>query len=148
MRISNLTALTAGRYKLILEESWYHERPEVRGPDRSWYELIPCKGGAFIGLYSETPRIIFHLYTPRVKNAWLIWDAIKEKPNAVADFHMDGEAMIYLPAEVVHQVAELAGARKKRRLSTEAKAKLVERMKAYQFQGKNHAVELEKTTQF
>ena len=30
----NLANLTANRYKIALEESWHHEDPEVRSPDR------------------------------------------------------------------------------------------------------------------
>lgn len=120
-----LSTLTDERYRIALEESWYHERPEVRNPDRIWYEQIPCQGGAFIGLYSLEP-LILHLYTPRVKNARTIWEAIKDMPGARADFHFDGEAEIFFPLEAVHTVADLAGARKKRRLSEAHKIKLAE----------------------
>ena len=63
---TNLANLTANSYKTALEESWQHERPEVRTQDCIWYEQIPCLGGAFIGLYSLDP-LILQLYTPRVK---------------------------------------------------------------------------------
>jgi hypothetical protein len=127
---SDLSLLAHGRYKLILEESWYHEVPEVRGPDKHWYLQIPCKGGAFIGLYAEAPETILHLYTPRVKNARIIWEQLKNQPGCRADFHMDGEAELYFPPELLHQVAEMAGARIKRRLSPEARLKVAERGRA------------------
>lgn len=119
-----LTDLADGRYRISLEESWFHERPEIRIPNRRWYEQIPCRGGAFISLYSETPTVILQLYSPRVKKARLIFKQIKHIPGCMADFHMDGEAVIYFPAEIIHKVAELAFARKRRHLSEEHKEKL------------------------
>lgn len=120
-----LSKLSGGRYRIVLEESWQHERPEVRNPDRIWYEQIPCQGGAFIGLYSLNP-LVLHLYTPRVKNAKKVWEAIKDVPGTRADFHFDGEAVLYFPLEAVRQVAELAGARRKRRLAESLKVKFAE----------------------
>jgi hypothetical protein len=111
----NLGNLTANRYKIALEESWQHERLEVRFPDRIWYEQIPCLGGVFIGLYSLDP-LILQLYTPRVKNAKVVWEALKDIPGARADFHFEGEAEIYFPLNSLPQVAALAAARKRRRL--------------------------------
>jgi len=131
----NLANLTAGRYKIALEESWHHEDPEVRTPDRIWYEQIPCRDGAFISVYSLNP-LIFHLWTPRPKKARMIWEAVKGAAGVRADFHFDGEAEIYFPLEVVSQVAELAGARRRRRLSGEHRAKLAEVGKDHQFKSK------------
>jgi len=134
----NLANLTAHRYETALEESWHHEDPEVRSPDRIWYEQIPRRGGAFISVYSLTP-LTLKLWTPRPKNARMIWEAVKGAAGARADFHLDGEAEIYFPLEVVSQVAELAGARRKRRLSEEHKAKLAESNKAHRFKPKSYA---------
>jgi hypothetical protein len=130
-----LAELSERRYRILLEESWQHERPEIRVPDRIWYEQIPCQGGAHIGLYSLDP-LILHLFTPRVKNARTVWEAIKDMPGTKADFHFDGEAELFFPLEAIHTVADLAGARKKRRLSEAHKAKLAESSKAYRFKGK------------
>lgn|GEM_PF-1589683 len=144
---SSLTALTGGRYRIALEESWHHERPEVRNPDKLWIEQIPCRGGAFIGLYSLKP-LILQLYTPRVKNAKTIWEAIKNIPGARPDFHFVGEAVLHFPLEAVHTVAHLAGARMKRRLTEAQKAKLSELGKAYRFKGENNGVQTQKWPQF
>ncbi len=134
----SLIALAAGKWRLSLEESWYHERPEVRNPDRRWYEIIPCHGGAFIGLYAETLKVVLQLYTPKVKNARLIWEVIKNKPGVWADFHLDGEVVIFFPAELLDKVAEMAKAKRRRRLSEEHKAKPAEGVKAHRFKSKNH----------
>lgn len=120
-----LSTLAGERYYIVLEESWHHEHPEVRNPDRIWYEQIPCQGGAFIGPYSLSP-LILQLSTSRVKNAHKVWEAIKDVAGTKADFHFDGEAVIYFPLEAIHIVAEIAGARKRRRLSEVHKAKLAE----------------------
>jgi hypothetical protein len=127
MEKAGLAEISENRYRVVLEESWQHERPEIRRPDRRWYEQIPCKGGAFIGLYAEDPTIILQLFTPRPKNARFIFAHIKELPGVKADFGFDGEAVIYFPKELLHQVAEMAEARIKRRLSPEARANLAER---------------------
>lgn len=125
-----LAELSNHRYRIVLEESWHHERPEIRKPDRRWYEQIPCKGGAFIGLYSESPTIVLQLYTPRVKNARFIVNQLKGYSELSSDFHYDGEAVIYFPPELLHQVAEMAEARVRRRLSPEARAQLAARGRA------------------
>jgi len=127
--ISKLTK----RFRIVLEESWYHEKSEVRKPDRRWYEIIPLKGfvkgppqeGPFIGIYSEAPPTL-QLYTNRVKQARIIWKEIKKTPGCRADFHLDGEAVLYFTPELLEQVAEMAGARKRRQLSEEQRTKLIE----------------------
>jgi len=141
-----LAELSERRYRIVLEESWQHERPEVRNPDRIWYEQIPCQGGAFIGLYSLSPFTL-QLSTPRVKNAKKVWEAIKDVAGARADFYFDAEATIYFPIGAVHIVAELAGARKKRKLSEAHKAKLAEANQAYRFKPKVDASKTPKTAQ-
>jgi hypothetical protein len=151
MSQKGLGDFTGGRYKITLEESWYHERPEVRQPDRRWYEQIPCRRGAFIALFAETPAVILHLYTTRVKNARLIFEQIKHISGVKADFHMDGEAVIYFPPELVHQVAELAAARKKKRLSPEHKENLtragINALAAYRLEAKKSNSTSEKKPQ-
>lgn len=133
--ISKLTK----RYRIVLEESWKAERPEVRSPDKHWYEQIPCRGEAFIGLYSEAPPTL-QLYTPRVGNAKNIWREIGDKPDCRADFHMDGEAVLYFPPGLLDVAADLADARRKRtrNLTPEQREKLIEMGKAHRFKGKAH----------
>ena len=129
-----LSKLANNRYRIALDESWKAEAADQRG-DKVWYEQIPCQGeDCFIGVYSLEPFIL-QLSTSRPKTARTIWEAIK---GAKADFHFDGEAVIYFPPEVLPQVAELAGAKKRRRLSEEHKAKLAEVGKANQFKGKSY----------
>lgn len=146
----NLSELSTGRYRIALDEAWKYERPEVRNPDRRWYEQIPCRGGGFIYLESEDPTPVLKLYTPMVKSARAIFNKIKHIPGVTADFHYDGEAMILFPPEVLNQVAELAGARKKRqgrRLSAAEKSQLVEAGIAYRFNGNSAGLQEENPDQ-
>ena len=97
--------------------------PEVRNPDRRWYEQIPCRAGGFIYLYSEDPPTL-GLYTTQVKSARAIMSKI---PGLQAEW-MDGEAVIKFSPDALDQVAEMAGARKKRqgrKLSVEEKSQAV-----------------------
>ena len=134
--MNSLAKLSNNRYKIALDESWHHERPEVRNPDRIWYERIPCKGEAFISIFSIDP-LILHLWTDRVKSAKIIWEAIKDAAGVWADFHFDGEAVIYFPLQSLPQVARLAGARKRRKLSEGHRMKLAEAGMAHWFKPKN-----------
>ena len=110
--------------RIALEESWYHERPEVRNPDRRWYEIIPCKGfkpapmqeGPFICLFQEAPPLL-KLYSNRPQNAKNIWEELKKHEGCRADFHLDGEAELFFPLGLLPLVAEMADARKRRQLS-------------------------------
>jgi hypothetical protein len=69
-----LSKLT-GRFRIALEETYQHERPEVRKQDHRWFEIIPCRGfkkspqeGPYISLHSESPPLLV-LYTNKPKNA-------------------------------------------------------------------------------
>ena len=137
MTIKSLAELTSRKYKVFKEESWYHERPEVRAADWMWYEQLHCPNDlSFIGLYSLDP-IIYQFSTDRPMTAKKIWVVIKDKPGVRADFHFDGEAILYFPPDLVVLVAYMAGARKKRqgrKMSAEEREKLVEAGKSSRFQ--------------
>jgi hypothetical protein len=163
-----LSELTKGRYKIILEESWHVERAEVREPNRRFYERIPCQRGAFISFYCEPETgcllwdavcplrlpdcrehgdLILQLWTPRPKNALVIWEKIKGEDSCHFD-PMDGEGCIFFTAQMVHLVAELAGARRKRRLSPEARARLAEVGKSTRFLPQDYGIQAKEKAQF
>jgi hypothetical protein len=124
--------------------------PKVRNPDRHWYEQIPCREGAFISLYAEDPVPILRLHTPLVKGARAIFNQIRDVPGVRADFHFNDEAESYFPLELLHLVAELARARRKRqgrKLSVAEKTKLVEAGKAYRFRGNSAGRQTENLAQ-
>jgi hypothetical protein len=126
-----------GRYRIELDESWYHEHPEVRAGNQHWYETIPCRGGGLIYLYSETENLLV-LLTP----AKLGQRVLQEVAGAWLRGQPGEETEILFPAEALHQVAEIARARRKRRLSPEHKAKLTEADKAHRFQAKSPVLEM------
>jgi len=68
-------------------------------------------------------------------------------PGVRPDFFYTGEAIIYFPLEAVHIVVEIAGARTKRWLAPEAKARLREQGKAHRFLPQTHGVETPETAQ-
>jgi hypothetical protein len=140
----------------------------VREPDRRFYDRILCKGGAFISLYCEPEPdcllwaagcplrlpdcrehgdLILQLWTQRPKKALVTWQRIRGEVSCHFD-SMDGEVSIFFPARLVSQVAELAGARRKRRLSPEARERLVELGKATRFVPQNYGIEAKETDQF
>lgn len=126
-------------FRIVKEESWHVEKPEVRSEDKRWYDRIPCRGGGFIGLCQEEPIILLELYTPMVKRARMIWKAIKDIPYTRADFHQEGEAVIYFPPECLEKVARMANARRKRRATKALRAHLQRIGAATQFQPQDTA---------
>jgi len=140
--MKSLSELTGGKYQLKLEESWYYEYKQIRQPNRRWYEQIPVKGGGFISLYAEEPAIILKLSIPRIKTAYKIYRHLLKEPAFQADFlkgkfnqsrlnvYQD-EAVIYFPGELFPIIAEMAGARKKRKLTPEHKARLLKGLSTY-----------------
>ena len=120
------------RFKVVLDETWKHERPEVRNPDRGWYEVIPTYCGGFIGLYQEEPMALLQWYTSKKRiTARKIMDRFRDTPGMHLDDFCDGfEAMLYFPADLLIEVCEMAGARRKRQgqtLTEEQKLNLAER---------------------
>jgi len=117
-------------YKVVLEESFKHEKPGARGQDRRWYEQIPTYCGGFIGLYQESPTEIQWYTLSKRKTARKILDAFPNHGLRLDD-HFDGhEAVLYFPPEILKEVCEMAGARKKRQgrtLTEEEKERLAER---------------------
>ncbi len=63
-----LSELSSRRYQIVFDEAWYHERPEIRAPDRRWYEQIPVRNGGHIYIYSEDPPAL-GLYSTQIKSA-------------------------------------------------------------------------------
>ncbi len=138
-----------GRFRVVFDECWKYERPEVKQAERIWYEQIPLYCGGFICLYQEQPTILFKLYTPKSRKlACAIFDRFKDTPGVELDKEFSGwETELIFPPEILLEVGEMAGARKKRRLSPEARAKATERLRAYHLKQKNHAVQPTPTAQ-
>mgnify|MGYP000216545336 CR=1 FL=1 len=126
------------KYQFQLDESFRYALKENRELHRRWFEYIPCRNGK-IYIYSET-RKLFALYTTSILNANRI---IQEVERCHID-RIDGEAVILFPIEALDQVAKLAKAKRRRRLSLEAKAKLIEKGKAYRFSSRGDGAKVRK----
>lgn len=129
------------RYRIVMDEAYEYESPEIRKKDKHWYEQIPCRGGAFIRLYSEEP-VIFKLYTPMVKSARKI---LNKMPELEVTW-FQSESDIYFPPELFNEVGKMAGALKKRQgrqLSPKEKAKLIDAGKAHRFSKKSTGRQVE-----
>ncbi len=134
------------RYQLTLDPAWKFEKLKFKAGVRHFYEWIPCKNGGIIKLFSEN-EIMFKLITkkPTVKKV------LKEVKEAYlyAEFH--NELEILFPLSVIHKVAKLAGAKRKRErksLGPEVKKKLVEVGQAHRFPGKTAGKKGQKSPQF
>jgi len=78
-----------------------------------------------LGAGQEDPPTL-QLYSDRPITAKKIWQVIKDHPGTRADFDLDGEAVLFFPPALLEKVAEMAGARKKRILTEDQRAKLIE----------------------
>jgi hypothetical protein len=119
--------LAANRFKVQLEESWKHEKPEVREPDKRWYEQIPCRCGGHIMLYGEDPPTL-KFYTPSKRKVCReLYRAAIEDGNGgwrIDTCFSGDETVLYFPASKLQEVALLVGAYKRRQVSEETKARL------------------------
>jgi hypothetical protein len=105
----------ANHFRHQLEESYRHERPEVRTADRRWYEQIPTYCSGFISLYQETPTVIFQFYTPSARKLCRkVLEWFPDKGLWVDDWFDGWEAVIYFPPEILLEVCQMAGARRRR----------------------------------
>jgi len=122
-----LSDLAQGRWKVSLEESWAAEKPEIRKPDRRWYQQIECRKGGFIFFFSDSPPTLALFLNNRPHIAKQI---LQEVPGTRLDLEADKEVVIHFPPEALHQICELAGGRRKRVLTEEQRAALIERGKS------------------
>jgi hypothetical protein len=138
----------APQYRVTMDESYKHERPEIRREDRRWYERIPCRGGGFIALFSENPPILM-LWTPQIKSARAIAKKVTAVPGLENEW-LDDEAVIYFHLDFLGLVAKMAGALRKRqgrKLSAVEQTKLIEAGKAHRFKGKSTGRQVENLAQ-
>jgi len=104
------------RYRIQMEESWQHEKPENKKGFEGWYEQVPTGCGGFIGLYQDKPAAILQFYTPKQRlTCRKLAEQFKDTPGVRLDDWFGGyESILYFPPELFKQVAAAVGARKKR----------------------------------
>ena len=118
------------RYKVVKDECWKLETPEVRKPDARWYEQIRLTGkcDSFISLYSEDPPIISIFLDNRPGVVQKLLDGVKGITLFSESYK---ETELHFSPEVLEQVCEIAGARKKKQLSEEQKHVCATRLATY-----------------
>ena len=123
------------RWRIQMEESWAHEKPENKIGYEGWSEQVPTTCGGFIGLYQDKPTVLLQFYTPSQRpTCRKLTDQFKDTPGVSLDDWFGGyESVLLFPPELFEQVAEAVGARKRRVLSPEHKAKLGEAGKGTRF---------------
>ena len=116
------------RWKIKMEESWQHEKPENRNGYERWYELVPTSCGGFIGLFQDKPTVVLQFYTPKQRiTGRKLAEQFKSIPGVRLDDGFDGyEAVLYFPPELFEHVAGEVGARKRRQLSKAHKEALAQ----------------------
>jgi hypothetical protein len=128
------------RWKVQMDESWQHEKQENKVGFEGWYEQVPTACGGFISLYQDKPEVILQFYTPKQRMVCRRLAAqFKDTPGVHLDDRFDGyETVLFFPVELFSQVAKAVGARSRRVLSQEHKAKLAAAGKATRFNPGSH----------
>ncbi len=116
------------RWKIQMEESWQHEKPENKTGFEGWFEQVPTACGGFIALFQDKPTIVLQFYTPKQRpTCRKLAEKFRNAPGVSLDDWFDGyETTLFFSLELFERVAEAVGARKRRVLSPEHKAKLAE----------------------
>jgi len=91
-------------YRIVLEESFAHEKMEGKTQDKRWYEQILCAFG-HIMLYAESPEFILEYYTATARpTATKIYEKFKNVPGVKLDNHFSGyESVLYFPAHLLDE---------------------------------------------
>jgi hypothetical protein len=123
------------RWKIRMEESWQHEKPENKTGYEGWSEQVPTACGGFIALFQNKPTVILQFYTPKQRpTCRKLAEQFKDTPGVCLDDRFDGyETTLFFPLELFDSVAKAVGARRRRVLSPEHKAKLAEAGKVTRF---------------
>lgn len=116
-----LAGLTGYRYKMALDPAFEVELPKFKKAELHWYEWILCTNGGIIRLYDDQNRL-GTIWTTQATGEKLLAEAPGAKVHLTSDERL--ALVIRFPLEYIHQVCELAGARKAKRLSETQKAQL------------------------
>ena len=133
-----LAKSTKYRYRIGLDPAFVVEQPQFKKGELHWYEWILCGNGGFIYLYDDVAKILTLATT--TQTAAKVLGGVTEASLA-HEFDERLSREIRFPLSVIHEVCELAGARRARTLSPETKAKLAERLKGFRFKPSGCAVE-------
>jgi hypothetical protein len=121
----DLKATYGMTYRVVLEETAAIEGQTRE--DRLWLYRIPCKGKDHIYVHGTAT---LGGYCGRSKK---IRDRLKAIPGVKVHQDGDRECIVIFPPEVLPQVAEVLGAKKRRQLSEEHRQRLSESNARYRF---------------
>jgi hypothetical protein len=107
-----LARLTAYRFHLALDPSFYYERPEYRRGQLHHYEWILCRNGGLISLYSSQ-RQLGQVWTSKALGEKILTAVPGARVFRTSEEFLYCE--IHFPLDQIHQVCQLAGARRSRK---------------------------------
>jgi hypothetical protein len=131
-----LAKLTDYRYKMGLDVSFADELAKFKKGQLHWYERILCANGGIIFLHCEKKRLC-KLFTTKATGEKVLAGVADARVGGTSDERLYFE--IRFPLEHIHQVCELAGARRSRWLSEAQRAERAQRLAAHRFTGPGHA---------
>lgn len=127
----NLKELFGDRFKLDVDESYYAERSEFRREEEPWLTHIICLHGT-IGVWGD------NLLVASTSSTGPVAKRLKALPFIqVAQDASDGVNVVF-PVQHFEEVAEIMRLRKRRRISEEQRARLVEAGARYRFSAGAH----------
>jgi hypothetical protein len=119
-----------------MDVSFGFELPKFKKGQLHWYEWILCANGGIISLHSEKNRLC-KLFTTKATGEKVLAGVAEARVGGTSDEHLHYEIQFSL--EHIHQVCELAGARRARRLSEAQRAERAQRLAAHRFTGQGRA---------
>lgn len=118
--------LTKGKYRMVFDESYYHE-PSVALEDQQWYEQITCRGGGFVYLLSEKDKLLA-FFAPNGKIANLLLASV---PEAKMHLNCVTEAVISFPFDKLQSVNKVVHFRRKKIIANELREAARKRLTEY-----------------
>ena len=119
----NLRRRFGDRYRIEFEDAYYAIAGERTKADKVWYQVIPCKWGTIYPYGDDilAAEVDGH---PRIANR------LRDQP--FCRVHQDGdfgELTVLFHVNDIRKVAKIMRARRKRQISDEERAVLMERLK-------------------
>jgi hypothetical protein len=132
------TIAEAGRFRLTRDESYEAER--FKGEELPWLLQIPCQA-RHICKHSDELLAAYVTVHTRARRLEAVEGVISH------DAFIEGEGIYLFPPKLIDEVAEIMGARRRRRISEYERQRLAALSKQYGFRPENHIVESDLSVQ-
>lgn len=127
MSCVNLRKTFGRQYKVAHEQSFHAERPEFRAAEEAWLQVILCQSGHIFPWGGD-------LLAASTAKGGSVAKRLKALPGVeVVQDGADGATVVF-PVDRFDEIAQIIKPRRRRRLSPEARARAVERLRKYRFQ--------------